>query len=282
MDPLSPNVCYSAEFWVDSRAGVITHAGGFTGIVPEHETVMAAVNRQREEFGLPRSSASMDKGYGQGRLYRQLQEDGVVAFIPHKQYVNSTSGPGLYGLEDFRYDAERGVYVCPVEKELRYACLQVRWPWAKRIWRAKASDCRECQMRAKCTKAAKGRELQVNIYQPYYDEMDERLAGLGARLAAIARKTGPEPRFAEGKQWQGLARAKYRGLEKFRGQVLMTAAAQNLKKYVKWIWRKGQEAGRVGLQTANEVSPAPRPDRALSVQGLFRNCLKSLSLAPTA
>lgn len=266
---MSPILAYSAEFWTDSRHGIITHADAFTGIVPEYTTAMAAVRRQRGELGLPVSSVSYDKGGGQGRLYRQLKEEGIVAFIPHREYVNSTSGPGLYRLEDFMYDAERGVYVCPAERELKYTFLQVRWPWIKHIWRAKTSDCKKCQMRSKCTKSRSGRELQVNIYQSYYDEMDERLARPGARLAAIARKTGPEPRFAEGKQWQGLGRAKYRGLEKFRGQVLLTAAAQNFKKYVNWIWRKGEGAGRATLETLNEVSAAPRLDRALSVYGLF-------------
>jgi len=264
-----PMLAYSAEFWVDSRAGVITHADGFTGTVPEHDTVMAGIRRQREELGLAIASVSMDKGYGQGWLYRQLKEGGVMAFIPHQEYVNCGISPGQYRREDFRYDGERGVYVCPAGKELSYAYLRVRWPWAYHIWRAKASDCKNCQMRSKCTKAVEGRELGINMYQSYYDEMDERLSGRGARLAAIARKTGPEPRFAEGKQWQGLWRAKYRGVEKFRGQVMMTAAAQNLKKYVKWIWRKGEGAGRATLETVRKVSPALRLERALSVCGLF-------------
>lgn len=251
-----PALSYSAEYWTDSRQGIITHADGFTGIVPEHETALTAIQQQRERFDLPVSSVSLDKGYGVGRLYRQLKEENVVGFVPHKRNVNSRSGPGLYKLEDFKYDAERGVYICPAEKELQYSHLQVRWPLAKHIWRAKASDCKECPQRSQCTKAANGRELQVNIYQSYYDEMDKRLSEPGARLAAIARKTGPEPRFGEGKRWQGLERAKYRGLEKFRGQVLMTAAAQNIKKYVKWIWRQGQGAGQARMQPATTLASA--------------------------
>ena len=84
--------------------------------------------------------------------------------------------------------------------------------------------------------------------------MDKRLVGPGARLAAIARRVGPEPCFAEAKLWRGLRRAKYRGLEKFQGQVLLTATAQNLRKFVKWTWRSGQGAGRASWKQAQSAT----------------------------
>jgi hypothetical protein len=242
---LGPLLAYSAEVWSDARAGVITHADLFSATCPEHTTVMTALRQQRDGFGLHWATLAYDKAGGEGRLYRQLDEFGIVAFVPHRRYVNSTSGPGLYELEDFAYDARRQVYVCPAGKELKYSYLTVNWATASHVWQAKPSDCGACQLRKRCTKAKRYRRLQVSIYQPYYEQMDERLAGPGARLAAMARRTGPELRFAEGKQWQGLARAKYRGRAKVKGQVLLTAAAQNIKKYVKWTSRHTKGAGRV-------------------------------------
>ncbi|MCL4465399.1 MAG: transposase [Chloroflexi bacterium] len=248
---VKPMLAYSAEPWSDARAGVITHADAFTAATPEHTTATRALIQQRGEFGLALATMAYDKGCGQGRLYRQWREFGIVAFVPHQKYVNSTSGPGLYELKDFAYDAQRNVYVCPGGKELKYSCLKARWPTAGHVWQAKPSDREACASRAKCTKASRYRNLKVGIYQPYYETMDARLAGPGARLAAIARRAGPEAKFAEGKQWQGLDRAKYRGPHKFKGQVLLTAAAQNIKKYVKWIWRKTKGAGH-----ARTIAPA--------------------------
>ncbi|MHB1417687.1 MAG: transposase, partial [Chloroflexota bacterium] len=200
-----PMLAYSAEVWTDARAGVITHADAFPATTPEHATAMQALERQRARFGLGLASVSYDKGCGEGRLYRQLDEAGIVGFIPHQRYANTTSGPGLYELEDFAYDAERDVYVCPGGYELkRRPRLRVNWPSASRVWQARPGDCGDCPLRARCTKAKGYRTLQVGIYQPYYEQMDARLRGPGARLPAIARKTGPELSFAEGKQWQGL------------------------------------------------------------------------------
>ncbi|MEK7778383.1 MAG: IS1182 family transposase [Chloroflexota bacterium] len=244
-------LAYSVEYWTDSRAGVITHVDAYTGAEAEHKTVMKAVKRQREVFDLPLASLSYDKGSGRGRLYRQLQDAGIVPYIPYREQANSTSGPGLYGLESFQFDEERNVYICPGGHELGHSHLKVRWPWASHVWEANAKDCQACALRCKCTKGKVGRRLQVGIYQKEYEEMTARLAGPGARLAAIARRTGPEPRFGEGKQWHGLGRAKYRGRAKVRGQALLTAAAQNLKKYVKWVWRRGQGVGMARLTEMN-------------------------------
>jgi transposase len=268
---LPPMLAYSAEVWSDARAGVITHADAFPGTSPEHTTALGALERQRHGLGLPLATMAYDKGGGQGRLYRQLAQFGIVAFVPHQKYVNASSGPGLFALGDFVYDAAGDVYQCPGGRALRaQPHLKVSWPWVSQVWQAKPSDCQPCPLRSQCTKAARYRTLQVNLYQPEYKAMDARLAGPGARLAAIARRTGPELRFAEGKRWQGLARAKYRGLHKFKGQVLLSATAQNIKKYIKWTWRKTKGAGRLsttnpaqsltfvlGLQQPLKLTPIP-------------------------
>lgn len=236
-------LAYGVEYFTDPLKGVITHADVFTGAEAEDRMVVRAVLEQREEFGLSIASLSWDKGAGRGRLYQDLEGIGVVPYIPYRQQANSTSGPGLYAIKDFLYNEEKNVYVCPGGQELKYSKLDVNWPSASHVWKAAGKVCRECSLKSKCTKAKAGRQLQVNIYQEEYERMDARLSAPGARLPAIARKVGPEQRFGEGKLWQGLERAKYRGLEKVRGQVLLTAAAQNIKKYLKEVFRKGRGAG---------------------------------------
>lgn len=242
-------LAYEAEVWVDSKEGVVTHADGVSATLPEMATVKGAIRRQRECFQLPVSSVSLDTGYGEGRLYRQLEQEGIKGFVPHKP--RSGGERGIFGIEDFAYDEELGVYLCPGGHELHHAGLKVRFPQASNIWRARDADCRECALRAGCTKG-KHRELDLSMYQPEFERMEERVQGPGARLAAIARRVGPEPHFGQGKQWQGMTTAKYRGQPKFRGQVLLTCAAQNLKKYVKWIWRRTPGAGLMKIGQIEE------------------------------
>lgn len=238
-----PTLAYSAEYWTDSRHGVITHAAGFHATTPDHTTVIGGLSRQRSEFGMFLPSISADKGYGKGRLYRALNKANVVGYIPFQKRGNKALADGLYGIGKFKYDESRNEYECPGGHVLAYSGISVHWPNVSRVWAARKQDCRQCALRDKCTKSPGGRHLSQNIYQTEYEEMAERVQGPGSRLAAIARRTGPEPRFGEAKRWACMARAKYRGLDKFDGQVLFTAAAQNIKKFVKWTWRKGQGAG---------------------------------------
>lgn len=255
-------LAYSGEFFTDSRCGVITFANGWPATVAEHETVMTALCYQRTELDLPVAVISADRGYGVGRLYRDLKAEDVVAFIPHHK---NEPPEGMFTLDQFKYDAEKEAYRCPNGCELQYAGVKVEWPRVRHVFRAQRNDCTACPQRAKCTKAAGngGRELKISAYQPEYEEMDRRLGGQGGHLAAVARRVGPEPRFGQGKRWQGLGQAKYRGLAKVRGQVLLTAAAQNFKKYVRWIYRKGSGVGKAKMlearQNASSLSVVPRP-----------------------
>ncbi|MHB1005311.1 MAG: hypothetical protein ACYC3S_06655 [Chloroflexota bacterium] len=117
---LAPRLAYKAEVWTDARAGVITHADASPVNQGEQETTLGAIRRQRNAFGLPVASVALDKAYGQGHIYRGRERLAVVGYVPHRKQVNTTSGPGLFGLTDFVYEAQRNVYSCPGGRELGY------------------------------------------------------------------------------------------------------------------------------------------------------------------
>lgn len=216
---------------------MITHAAAFLATTPDDATVIAGLSRQRSALSLRYASISADKGYGHGRLYRGLNAAHVRGYIPFPKRNNGALAKGIYGIDQFQYDESRNVYVCPAGKELEYSGMLITWPSVNRVWAARKQDCRQCPQREKCTTSPGGRHLSVNIYQREYDEMAQRVQGPGSRLAAIARRTGPEPRFGEGKRWTCMSEAKYRGLDKMNWQALLTATAENIKKLVKCTFR---------------------------------------------
>jgi hypothetical protein len=81
-------------------------------------------------------------------------------------------------------------------------------------------------------------------------------AGSAAYVKAL-RKRGVwvEPLVAEAKQWHGLHRFRLRRLEKVNGEVLLTAAGQNLKRLLSWRgWgRRGWPTRAPGLRVAAAV-----------------------------
>ena len=58
-----------------------------------------------------------------------------------------------------------------------------------------------------------------------------------------------EELFGEAKEFMGLRRAKFRGTEFVREQILMTAAAQNIKKMVKMLSRRWPQKEAMEVKT---------------------------------
>jgi hypothetical protein len=57
-----------------------------------------------------------------------------------------------------------------------------------------------------------------------------------------------EELFGEAKEFMGLRQAKFRRTTFVREQVLMTAAAQNIKRMVKMLFRRDPERGAVSVR----------------------------------
>jgi len=86
---------------------------------------------------------------------------------------------------------------------------------------------------------------------PHQHEIDKVRARQETRAfisKMILRKWTIEGLFAEAKQFHGLRRARYRGLQKVSIQALMTAMAQNIKRIIKqfnligdYVWRQNRK-----------------------------------------
>ena len=63
-----------------------------------------------------------------------------------------------------------------------------------------------------------------------------------------------EELFGEAKEYMGLRRARYRGLRYVREQVLMTAAAQNIKRLIKLLSRGGPKLEMIAMRARKEQS----------------------------
>ncbi|MCF3099952.1 IS5/IS1182 family transposase, partial [Aeromonas australiensis] len=97
-----------------------------------------------------------------------------------------------------------------------------------------ASDpdkCRECPLRAQCTRSEKGlKQLSRHVWQKDRERIAEnRLSEVGKQIYKGRQET-VERSFADAKQHHGHRYARYRGLAKVQMQGLLAAACQNMKK----------------------------------------------------
>jgi len=127
--------------------------------------------------------------------------------------------------EDFRYDPERDLFVCPMGVLLRRRQMP---PGAAPQYQARGSDCRQCPHFGVCTKSKTGRSVSVPVHEALITANRERVYSPEFRpLLQIRRQRGEAP-FGYFKQFGGLRRFAGRGLSYATKKTLMAAVGWNL------------------------------------------------------
>jgi len=105
------------------------------------------------------------------------------------------------------------------------------------VYRARKKDCAVCPRKAECTRDT-ARSVSYHIHEDSIQQARQFNQTRAYRISQRMRKR-IEELFGEAKELMGLRRAKFRRLKFLREQVLMTATAQNIKRMVKLLSRRG-------------------------------------------
>ncbi|MHB8279190.1 MAG: transposase [Candidatus Humimicrobiaceae bacterium] len=109
-----------------------------TGAVPEliesHEKILGAVEW-----------IAADKKYGSEECLRYLQEKGIKTAVKPKTKNNK---PEYFSKEEFRYDKNKDIYICPNSKTLKRKTKNNKLNRVK--YCADINDCMKCSLKDKC------------------------------------------------------------------------------------------------------------------------------------
>lgn len=238
---------YLVHYSVDRLKQVITGVRTTAAHIPDSSQIVPLVDQIRKR-GIPVRSVAADKGYSAGAVYQALDEQGVEGFIPMPEKRGERRG--RFSQQDFTYEPVGDRFLCPAGKAL--PLVRVDPKGGGRQYRARPGDCQTCPLRERCTDA-RARTLRISPYHEHLERARQRLRTPAARRAAIARRTGPERLFAEGKGCHGLARAHYRGQANMEQQALLTATVQNLRRYVQAQTRAFSGAAALRVASAFEL-----------------------------
>lgn len=109
-----------------------------------------------------------DKGYYCGEELEKCRKDHMKVIVP-KQKSGSRTGNEEYVKDNFKYDAEEDIYICPSGEELQ----NISKPNSKDKVYRNTEACNECKHKDKCTTSKKGRIIKRGPYQETYDEVDK-------------------------------------------------------------------------------------------------------------
>lgn len=159
-----------------------------------------------------------------------------------------------FGKQRFRYDAANDVYWCPNGAPLTRFLVRPHQRFVR--YRADATTCNRCPLKAHRTTSDQGRQMERSFDEEFPDRVRGSMATEVYQRAQRKRMVWVEPLFTEAKQWHGLGWFRLRRLAKVNSEALLIAAGQNLKRLLRWQgWgRRPWPSG-----AASVLLPPPEP-----------------------
>jgi hypothetical protein len=226
---------------VDNASCVIVGVQG-TAARMSQETVAAQdmIARFAEWQGREPATVAADATYGNGQFLQWLMERDITPYMRTRDSALRKNSP-LYGPERFTYLPQSNSYLCPAGQPLNFVGLNVRNRTHAYIGNRKR--CGACSQKAQCT-TGQYKYLAIHIHEPARQRARE-LVNTPQFANAQRQRKKVEALFAELKNQIGLRRLRLRRMKFVREQFFLAAAAQNIKRLVRFL-----------SQTPNPALPA--------------------------
>ena len=140
---------YSDNYLIDVKVGIIMDVEASRAIrQAEVGASKTMIERTQERFDIKPERLAGDTAYGSGANLNWLVKDKDIA--PHIPVIDkSKREDGTFSREDFTFDKDRNVYICPANKILRTTGKLVN-DGETLLYRTKARECRGCLLKAQC------------------------------------------------------------------------------------------------------------------------------------
>jgi transposase len=158
---------YHTHYIVDGgKARIILAALVTPSEVMENQPVLDLLWRTRFRWKLHPRQFTGDTTYGTAENIVALEEQHIRAYVPLPDFDKRTE---FFGRRDFRYDAERDVYICPNGADLHSAPSGSTESYT--LYWAKAKTCNACPLKAQCTTSSRGRRLSRHVDEDYLERV---------------------------------------------------------------------------------------------------------------
>jgi len=230
---------YADNYLIDVRFGVIMDMEASRAIrQAEVGAAKTMIERTEKRFNIKPKRLAADTAYGSGPNLNWLVKDKDIA--PHIPVIDkSKREDGTFSREDFRFDKERNVYICPANKTLMTTGTVIDDGETIR-YLARTSDCRGCPLKAHCCPKAPFRIIPRSVYEEARD-VARALAKTEAFEQSRRERKRVEMLFAHLKRILRLGRLRLRGPLGAQDEFTLAATAQNLRRLAKLVVRPPPE-----------------------------------------
>lgn len=223
-------VGYNAQTAVDEKHHLIIEQE-VTNAVTDIDQLSSMAIKSKEALGVETLKVVVDAGYCNAKEIQACEEAGIEAYAPKINTSNSTK-KGLYGKEQFTYDAENNCYTCPVGKKLpyRFEGCEKRREKQRSVLYYIGESCQSCEQKPLCTESKDPRRITRCPEEDAIDRMQARMKQHPEIMKK--RKQIVEHPFGTIKFWDHQNAFLMKGLEKVRAEFSLETLAYNIKRVI--------------------------------------------------
>jgi transposase len=225
---------YADNYLVDVKFGIIVDVEASRAIrQAEVGAAKTMIERTEQRFDLKPVYLAADTAYGSAETLNWVVNEKKIA--PHIPVIDkSRREDGTFSREDFRFDRERNVYVCPAGKVLTTSG-RIHSDHAIRYF-ASLPACRACALKSRCCPNMPARRIVRDVNEDARD-VARALTNTEAFEQSRRNRKRVEMLFAHLKRILRLGRLRLRGPCGAQDEFTLAAIAQNLRRLAKLIAR---------------------------------------------
>jgi transposase len=225
---------YADNYLIDVKFGIIMDVKATRAIrQAEVGAAKTMIERTEERFAIKPAYLAADTAYGSAETLNWIVNEKKIA--PHIPVIDkSKREDGTFSREDFRFDEEQNVYMCPAGKVL--TTTGHIGPDHGIRYQASLPDCRACMLKPRCCPNMPSRRIVRDVNEAARD-VARALAKTEAFEQSRRDRKRAEMLFAHLKRILRLARLRLRGPCGAQDEFTLAAIAQNLRRLAKLVAR---------------------------------------------
>ena len=216
-------VGYNVQLAVDAKHKLIVEQAVSNQVV-DMGLLTQTVEPARAILEVETIDVVADRGYFKSEDIEACEKAGCVPHVPKPQRGSSVRDR-LFRKDEFRFDADRDVYICPAGQTLS-PHHEGKLRELRKIDYSNPAACPACPLRSRCTTNVRRVSRLEN--EAVLDRMAERLKARPELLDR--RREVVEHPFGSIKQWMYQGAFLMRGLANGRAEFSLTALAYNLRR----------------------------------------------------
>ena len=211
---------------VDDRFGVVTAIETTAGDIAENTKLLDLVDQHERNTVAKVDTVVADSQYGTNDNFAACHQRGIRSHMADlkKTHKNDPS-LAVFTEDKFQYDAAKDIYICPAGEALE----RKRIDRGFNVYTLSANTCRQCALRAQCTRSKMARTLKRHREHERVQAARQQSHSRAAQRDRRRRRHLMEGSFADAANNHGLKQARWRGLANQQTQDYLIATCQNLR-----------------------------------------------------